>query len=204
MGLVAASTVSFSEVSSGSALASSLFSGRTDSGLIQVGITADGPFGKPLASLPMATDSFINRPDSEHHAVMCWDAMASCPEGPVWDQPVSPTKRPSAPPYLASGLIKAGGLNLQDLEEEFLRRVQRPAIAMVAGVLRVGMTPPALVPPRCSTNIGNLASMLALTPAGAAAMRAAHSGGSFSNHVSAGGRGQKQGRQLHLCDAPGS
>ena len=76
MGLVAASTVSFSEVSSGSALASSLFSGRTDSGLIQVGITADGPFGKPLASLPMATDSFINRPDSEHHAVMCWDAMA--------------------------------------------------------------------------------------------------------------------------------
>ena len=183
MGLVAASTVSFSEVSAGSALAtSSLFPGRTDSGLVQIEITADGPFGKALASLPMATDSFISRPDGEHHAAMCWDVMASCPAGPAWDQPVSPTKRPSAPQYLASGVIKAGGLNLQDLEEEFLRRVQRPAVAVEAGVLRAaGLKQAALTPPRCSTNIGNLASMLALTPAGAAAMRAAHSGGSFSS-----------------------
>ena len=114
-----------------------------------------------------------------------WDALDSStglahPTHPAWDRPVSP-KSPAVPLYLASRGVdqQVGSVSLlQDLEQEFRRRVERPA---ASGMLRAGMRPPAGMTHRgsASSSVGNLASMLALTPAGAAAMRAAHSGGSF-------------------------
>ena len=146
-----------SEANAGStsATSSSLFPRRTGSScLIQVGITY----------LP-------------------WDALDSSTglARPAWDHRPSSPQSPAVPLYLASrGVdqqVRSASL-LQDLGQEFQRRVQRPAApaAAQAGSPRAGMRPPS----RCSTSISNLASMLALTPAGAAAMRAAHSGGSLS------------------------
>ena len=186
MGLLAASTVSFSEAEAGGNSATtgtnSLFPSRTDdSDLIRVGSPGDGPVHRSVTALPTATDIFNGLYNSGQNAALFWDVMASCPASPAWDQPMSPTKRPAVPQCLASGVNQGrGGLNLQDLEDEFLSRVLSPAAATEAGILRAGMRPPACKP-RSSSSVSNLASMLALTPAGASAMRAARSGGSFSS-----------------------
>ena len=187
MGLLAASsTVSFSEAGAGgtSATTNSLFPRRTDdSDLIRVGSPGDGPVHRSITALPTATDIFVGLYNSRHNAALFWDAMASCPASPAWDQPTSPTRRPAVPQRLASGVNQGrGSVNLQNLEDEFLSRVRSPVAATEAGVLRAGMRPPACKP--CSSSsVSNLASMLALTPAGASAMRAVHSGGSFSSAV---------------------
>ena len=176
MGLLAAGTVCFiAEASSAETISatSSLFPGWTHDALINGGIAAaGGPVCSSIASPLTATASFISTPDNGLYAALLRESLASRPASTTWDQTLSPNRSPAAT------LHQASGMNLQDLESEFLRRVQRPPVAVEAGVLRAGMKPPACMPSRCSTSIGNLASMLALTPAGAAAMRAAHSSGS--------------------------